>query len=74
MDNREGFAVMFILLSFHADSFLRQVMINFMAMGFLAFSYFCHKLLIWILAKREGTNSEMKNAIIELDAKKLLGL
>ena len=50
-----GFAAIFILLSFHADTFLRQVMINFMALGFLAFSYFCHKLLIWILAKRKET-------------------
>ena len=50
-----GFAVMFVLLSFHADTFLRQGMINFMALGFLAFSYFCHKLLNWILAKREET-------------------
>ena len=25
-----GFAVMFVLLSFHADTFLRQVMINFL--------------------------------------------
>ena len=50
-----GFAVMFMLLSFHADTLLRQVTINFMALGFLAFSYFCHKLLIWIFAKREET-------------------
>ena len=34
-----GFAVMFVLLSFHADSFLRQVMINLMAVGF-SFSVF----------------------------------
>ena len=44
---------MFVLLSFHADTFLRQVMIDLMALGFLVFSYFCHKLLNWILAKRE---------------------
>ena len=50
-----GFAVMFVLLSFHADTFLRQVMINLMALGFLVFSYLCHKLLNWILAKREET-------------------
>ena len=50
-----GFAVMFVLLSFHADSFLRQVMINLMAVGFLVFSFLCHKLLNWILAKREET-------------------
>ena len=50
-----GFAVMFVLLSFHADTVLRQGMINFMALGFLVFSYFCHKLLNWILAKREET-------------------
>ena len=50
-----GFAVMFVLLSFHADTFLRQVMINLMAVGFLVFSYFCHKLLNWILTKREET-------------------
>ncbi len=25
----------------------------FILLNFLAFSYFCHKLLIWILAKRE---------------------
>ncbi len=48
-----GFAVMFVLLSFRADSFLRQVMINLMAVGFLVFSFLCHKLLNWILAKRE---------------------
>ena len=30
-----GFAVMFVLLSFHADTFLRQVIINLMALGFL---------------------------------------
>ena len=50
-----GFAVMFVLLSFHADTFLRQVMINLMAVGFLVFSYFCHKLLNWILTKSEET-------------------
>ena len=50
-----GFAVMFVLLSFHADTFLRQGMINLMALGFLFVSYFCHKLLNWILAKREET-------------------
>ena len=50
-----GFAVMFVLLSFHADTFLRQVMINLMAVGFIVFSYFCHKLLNWILTKREET-------------------
>ena len=50
-----GFAVMFVLLSFDADSFLRQVMINLMAVGFLVFSFLCHKLLNWILAKREET-------------------
>ena len=50
-----GFAVMFVLLSFRADTFLRQVMINLMALGFLVFSYLCHKLLNWILAKREET-------------------
>ncbi|MDC3107843.1 hypothetical protein OA416_01445 [Paracoccaceae bacterium] len=50
-----GFAVMFVLLSFYADTFLRQVMINFMALGFLVFSYFCNKLLNWILTKREET-------------------
>jgi len=50
-----GFAVMFMLLSFHADTLLRQVTINFMALGFLAFSDFCQKLLIWILAKRKET-------------------
>ena len=50
-----GFAVMFVLLSFHADTFFRQVMINLMALGFLVFSYLCHKLLNWILAKREET-------------------
>ena len=48
-----GFAVMFVLLSFHADTFLRQAMINLIALGFIFFSYFCHKLLTWILAKRE---------------------
>ena len=47
-----GFAVMFVLLSFHADTFLRQAMINFMALGFLIFSYFCHMLLNWILNKK----------------------
>ena len=47
-----GFAVVFVLLSFHADTFLRQVMINLMALGFIVFSYFCNKLLNWILAKR----------------------
>ena len=47
-----GFAVIFVLLSFHADTFLRQVTINLMALGFLIFSYFCQKLLNWILAKR----------------------
>ena len=50
-----GFAVMFVLLSFHADSFLRQVMINLIAVGFIVFSFLCHKLLNWILAKREDT-------------------
>ena len=50
-----GFAVMFVLLGFHADSFLRQVIINLMAVGFLVFSFLCHKLLNWILAKREET-------------------
>ena len=50
-----GFAVMFVLLSFHADTLLRQVMINLMAFGFLVFSYLCHKLLNWILANREET-------------------
>ena len=50
-----GFAVMFVLLSFHADSFLREVMINLRAVGFLVFSFLCHKLLNWILAKREET-------------------
>ena len=50
-----GFAVMFVLLSFHADTFLRQGMINLMALGFLVFSYFCHKRLNWILANREET-------------------
>ena len=50
-----GFAVMFVLLSFHADTFLRQVMINLMALGFLGFSFLCHKLLDWILTKREET-------------------
>ena len=55
-----GFAVMFVLLSFHADTFLRQVIINLMALGFLVFSYLCHKLFNWILAKRERHNSEMK--------------
>ena len=44
---------MFVLLSFHADTFLRQVIINSMALGFRVFSYFCYKLLNWILAKRE---------------------
>ena len=48
-----GFAIMFVLLSFHADTFLRQVIINLMALGFLVFSYLCHKLLKWILAKKE---------------------
>ena len=48
-----GFAVMFVLLSFHADTFLRQAIINLMALGFLIFSYFCHKLLNWILAKKK---------------------
>ncbi len=48
-----GFAMMFVLLSSHADIFLRQVMINLMALGILVFSYFCHKLLNWILAKKE---------------------
>ena len=51
-----GFAVMFVLLSFHADTFPRQVMINLLALGFLIFSYFCHKLLNWILAKKEIHN------------------
>ncbi len=50
-----GFAVMFVLLSFHADTFLRQVMINLIAIGFLVFSYLCHKLLNWMLAKRVET-------------------
>ena len=50
-----GFAVMFILLSFRADSFLRQVMINLMAVGFLVFNFLCHKLLNWILTKKEAT-------------------
>ena len=50
-----GFAVMFVLLSFHADTFLRQVIINSMALGFLVFSYLCHKLLNRILAKKEET-------------------
>ena len=50
-----GFAVMFVLLSFHADTFLRQVIINLMALGFIVFSYLCHKLLNWILAKKEAT-------------------
>ena len=50
-----GFAAMFVLLSFHADTFLRQVIINLMALGFLVFSYLCHKLLNWILAKKEAT-------------------
>ena len=50
-----GFAIMFVLLSFHADTFLRQVIINLMALGFLVFSYLCHKLLNWILAKKEPT-------------------
>ena len=50
-----GFAVMIVHLSFNADTFLRQVMINLMALGFLAFSYLCHKLLNWMLAKREET-------------------
>ena len=48
-----GFAVMFVLLSFHADTYLRQAMINLMALGFLVFSYLCHLLLNWIVAKRE---------------------
>ena len=47
-----GFAVMFVFLSFHADTFLRQAIINGMALGFLVFSYLCHKPLNWILAKR----------------------
>jgi hypothetical protein len=51
-----GFAVMFVLLSFHADTFHLQVMINLLALGFLIFSYFCHKLLNWILAKKEIPN------------------
>ena len=50
-----GFAVMFVILSFHGDTFLRQIVINLMAVGFLVFSYFCHKLLNWILAKKEET-------------------
>ena len=50
-----GFAVMFVLLSFNADTFLRKVIINLMALGFLVFSYLCHKLLNWILAKKEAT-------------------
>ena len=50
-----GFAVMFVLLSFHDDTFLRQVIINLIALGFLVFSYLCHKLLNWILAKKEAT-------------------
>ena len=50
-----GFAIMFVLLSFHADTFLRQVIINLMALAFLVFSYLCHKLLNWILAKKEET-------------------
>ena len=50
-----GFAIMFVLLSFHAETFLRQVIINLMALGFLVFSYLCHKLLNWILAKKEET-------------------
>ena len=50
-----GFAVMFVLLSFHADTFLRQVIINLIALGFLVFSFLCHKLLNWILAKKEET-------------------
>ena len=50
-----GFAIMFVLLSFHADTFFRQVIINLMALGFLVFSYLCHKHLNWILAKKEKT-------------------
>ena len=50
-----GFAVIFVLLSFHANTFLRQVIINLMALGFLVFSYLCHELLNWILAKKEET-------------------
>ena len=50
-----GFAVMFVLFSFHADTFPRQVIINLMALGFLVFSYLCHKLLNRILEKREET-------------------
>ena len=50
-----GFALMFVLLSFHADSFLRQVMINLMAVGFLVLSFLCHKLLNWNLAKSQET-------------------
>ena len=48
-----GVAVMFVLLSFHGDTFFRQVMINLKALGFLIFSYFCHEVLNLILAKRE---------------------
>jgi hypothetical protein len=48
-----GFAVMFVLLSFHTETYLRQAIINLMALGFLVFSYFCHKLLNLILAKRK---------------------
>ena len=40
-----GFAVMFVLLSFHDDTFLRHAMINFLAICFPAFSLFCNKLL-----------------------------
>ena len=47
---RGGFAVIFLLLSFYADTFLRQVTINLMALGLLIFSYFCQKLSNWILA------------------------
>ena len=50
-----GFAIIFVSISFHADTLLRQVIINLMALGFLVFSYLCHKLLNWILAKKEAT-------------------
>ncbi len=55
------FAVMFVLLSFYAYTFHRQVMINSMAFGFLVFSCFCHKLLNWILTRSKRHNSEKKN-------------
>ena len=48
-----GFAIMFVLLSFHADTFLRQIMINLKALGFLIFNYFCHNFFYWTLAKRK---------------------